>query len=315
MPARTPTTWFVTWWVDDPDDRRIEIDVSLPPERTERRLDATSTSSSIRSATTTARVEVQDHDEFESRVPQRLDRARATPRSRARYGATAWPPAHAREEPWGDEGWHRLARRPRAKCTRSRLLSAGRRRPRACPTRSSTMRSADFAERRDWQNALGGCARRRHRCRHTSSPHAAGRPGAASRSANGRSAPATSNPVATAPGRQGLGARFARDGSDRSRSSGTSSSSVRCRRAVQRVLRAARRGSAGRARPSSATTSARRSAPTEDDDGLMVLRFGAQREQPISPRRSSATPAPATTGERCLELWPRVASRPTRGAA
>jgi hypothetical protein len=97
---------WVTWWVDDPADRRVEIDVCLPPEPTDRgwryvdlELDP------IRHEDGT--VEVEDHDE--------LAVARAQGWMSAADAELALQTADETEralrdrlEPWGDEGWRRL---------------------------------------------------------------------------------------------------------------------------------------------------------------------------------------------------------------
>lgn len=97
---------FVTWWVDDPSDARVEIDVSLPPYRTDDgwtfidlELDP------IRHEDGT--VEVEDRDEFEEacreghigpvEAAEALETAALMERTLREY-----------VEPWGKEGWLRL---------------------------------------------------------------------------------------------------------------------------------------------------------------------------------------------------------------
>jgi hypothetical protein len=103
----TPGRWYATWWIDDPHDRRIEIDVCLPPERTadawsyvDLELDVVRHEPDF--------IEVHDRDEFDTACRN----AWITP-SDARFAeATATTMRRVlerRTDPWGDEGWRRLA--------------------------------------------------------------------------------------------------------------------------------------------------------------------------------------------------------------
>jgi hypothetical protein len=146
-----PGHWFVTWWVDRPGDRRVEIDISLPPERTaagwtyvDLELDP------IRHEDGT--VEVEDHDEYDDACRNGW----ITPEHAAIALETAQRMAdrlRAREEPWGDEGWRRLAR---ARAEVHTFTTAE-----AAPDVLASVRELldhafdDYADA-DWQNALGG---------------------------------------------------------------------------------------------------------------------------------------------------------------
>lgn len=101
-----PGRWFATWWVDDPNDRRVEIDLCLPPERTkdgwtyvDLELDVFRHEPDF--------VEVHDRDEFEAArrngwiTPPDARMAETTAAEMQRV-------LERRMEPWGDEGWRRL---------------------------------------------------------------------------------------------------------------------------------------------------------------------------------------------------------------
>lgn len=101
-----PDRFWVTWWVDDPLDRRLEIDVCLPPQRDpdgwsyiDLELDP------VRHED--GRVEILDRDEFDAACRSGwIDAADA---ERALAAATFMEVAlRNRQEPWGDEGWRRL---------------------------------------------------------------------------------------------------------------------------------------------------------------------------------------------------------------
>jgi predicted RNA-binding protein associated with RNAse of E/G family len=97
----------VAWWVDDPTDKRLEIDVCLAPERTDDgwsyvdlELDPVRHANGV--------IEIQDHDEF---VVACRD-GWITAEDAAIADATAKTLATAlqkREEPLAEEGWRRLA--------------------------------------------------------------------------------------------------------------------------------------------------------------------------------------------------------------
>jgi hypothetical protein len=101
-----PGEWFVSWWIDRPEGRRVEADVCLPPERlddgwsyVDLELDP------VRHEPD--RVEVQDHDEFEVACENGWmspDDAAGALDAAARMERALTD----RVEPWGDEGWRRL---------------------------------------------------------------------------------------------------------------------------------------------------------------------------------------------------------------
>ncbi len=101
-----PDRPFVAWWVDDPHDRRIEIDVCCAPSRVvdgwefvDLELDPTRHESGV--------VVVHDRDEFEVAVRDGwMSPADATLAERtARECEAALVTGRA---PFGDEGWQRL---------------------------------------------------------------------------------------------------------------------------------------------------------------------------------------------------------------
>jgi predicted RNA-binding protein associated with RNAse of E/G family len=97
---------YVVWWVDDPEDRRIEIDVCLPPSRTadgwsliDLELDPIRHESGA--------VAAYDRDEFVDACREGwISAAEAIIAERsAREAADA---LEMRRPPFGDEGWQRL---------------------------------------------------------------------------------------------------------------------------------------------------------------------------------------------------------------
>lgn len=98
---------FVTWWVEDPRDRRVEVDICLPPVETadgwsfvDLELDP------VRHELTSV-IEIEDGDEFEEArsagYMSDADAALATATAKELAAALA-----ANREPWGEEGWMRL---------------------------------------------------------------------------------------------------------------------------------------------------------------------------------------------------------------
>ena len=101
-----PERYFVAWWVDDPGDRRLEIDVCLCPQREhdgwsyiDLELDPVRHEDGS--------VEILDRDEFD--VACRSGWIESEHAEIAHATALAMEVAlRNREEPWGDEGWRRL---------------------------------------------------------------------------------------------------------------------------------------------------------------------------------------------------------------
>lgn len=100
---------FVTWWADDPDDRRVEIDVCLPPTRTASGWSFVDLELDPVRYEADGRVEIQDEHELAASVgagwmsetDARLARETAASMAEAlRMG----------REPWGSLGWTRLRR-------------------------------------------------------------------------------------------------------------------------------------------------------------------------------------------------------------
>ncbi len=101
-----PDRCWVAWWVGDPADRRLEIDVCLPPERVEDgwsfvdlELDPIRHEGGI--------IEIEDRDEFETAC--RDGWIAAPDAEMAQATAIALEAAlHTREEPLGESGWLKL---------------------------------------------------------------------------------------------------------------------------------------------------------------------------------------------------------------
>jgi len=100
-------SYWVAWWVDDPADRRLEIDVCLRPERVhdgwtyvDLELDPVRHGSGV--------VEIQDEDEFEtarSNGSMTEDDAEIATTTSLRMAEVL----RLHREPFGNEGWRRLA--------------------------------------------------------------------------------------------------------------------------------------------------------------------------------------------------------------
>lgn len=101
-----PGQAFLSWWIDDPDDRHLSIDVCLPPEETELgwryvdlELDPVRHSDGL--------VEIEDVDEFDAAYRagwisiEHAQLAQQTSLVMARR-------LEAGVEPWGQFGWQRL---------------------------------------------------------------------------------------------------------------------------------------------------------------------------------------------------------------
>jgi predicted RNA-binding protein associated with RNAse of E/G family len=101
-----PGQWWVGWWIDDPADRRVVIDICVPPieqgdgwSYLDLELDV------VRHQDGT--VEVEDRDEFQTAcadgwiTPEEAVMALDTSTHMERVLATA-------DEPFGEVGWRRL---------------------------------------------------------------------------------------------------------------------------------------------------------------------------------------------------------------
>jgi hypothetical protein len=103
----SPERHWVAWWVDDPDDKRLEIDVCLAPERkhdgwsyVDLELDPIRHEGGM--------IEIEDTDEFDDAC--RSGWIRPEDARMAHETALAMETAlRNHEEPLGDEGWRRLA--------------------------------------------------------------------------------------------------------------------------------------------------------------------------------------------------------------
>lgn len=98
---------WVAWWVDDPADRRLEIDVCLPPEGTETGWQYIDLELDSVLHQRDSRVEIADWDEYEQASrngwmsPQDARLARATAEDRAQV--------LGRREAWQERGWRMLS--------------------------------------------------------------------------------------------------------------------------------------------------------------------------------------------------------------
>lgn len=104
---------WVAWWVGDPADRRLEIDVCLPPERTEAGWRYVDLELDPVRHERDSRVEIEDWDEYGQACrdgwmsADDATLARATAEDRAAA-------LRRRDEPWQERGWQLLSQQPRA---------------------------------------------------------------------------------------------------------------------------------------------------------------------------------------------------------
>ncbi|MGI5151487.1 DUF402 domain-containing protein [Plantactinospora sp. CA-294935] len=95
---------WVAWWVDDPADRRLEIDVCLPPEVTEAGWRYVDLELDPVLHERDSRVEIEDWDEYEQACRDgwmSADEAKvAQSTAEDRAGAL-----RRRDEPWQERGW------------------------------------------------------------------------------------------------------------------------------------------------------------------------------------------------------------------
>ena len=97
----------VTWWVDDPADRRVEVDVCLPPVETRDGWSFIDLELDPIRHELNGVVEIDDDDEFQDAC----DRGWISAAEARLATATAHALAAAlidRKEPWGETGWLRL---------------------------------------------------------------------------------------------------------------------------------------------------------------------------------------------------------------
>ncbi|WP_130336318.1 DUF402 domain-containing protein [Micromonospora kangleipakensis] len=103
-----PSRPWVAWWVDDPADRRLEIDVCVPPTRTEAGWRYIDLELDPVLHEQDSRVEIEDWDEYEQArhdgwmSPDDAKLARCTAEDLARV-------LRRRDEPWPKRGWQLLA--------------------------------------------------------------------------------------------------------------------------------------------------------------------------------------------------------------
>jgi hypothetical protein len=99
---------WVAWWVGDPADRRLEIDICLPPEGTETGWRYVDLELDPVLHERDSRVEIEDRDEYEqacrngwmSAADARLAHSTAEDRAEA---------LRRRDEPWQKRGWQMLS--------------------------------------------------------------------------------------------------------------------------------------------------------------------------------------------------------------
>jgi hypothetical protein len=99
---------WVAWWVDDPADRRLEIDVCLPPQVTEMGWQYIDLELDPVLHRQDSRIEIEDWDEYERAC--RDGRMSADEAELARSTAEDRAEALRRcDERWQDRGWQMLA--------------------------------------------------------------------------------------------------------------------------------------------------------------------------------------------------------------
>lgn len=98
---------FVTWWVDDPSDRRIEIDVCRPPVVTDAGWSFIDLELDPVRHEFTGRIEIEDEDELQEACAHGWIDAQDEATARATADAMAEVLARG-VEPWGDRGWQHL---------------------------------------------------------------------------------------------------------------------------------------------------------------------------------------------------------------
>jgi hypothetical protein len=102
---------WVAWWVGDPHDRRLEIDVCLPPERTEGGWRYIDLELDVVLHERDSRVRIEDRDEYEQACRDGwmsvddAELALSTAADRA-LALRSW------DEPWQERGWQLLFLQP-----------------------------------------------------------------------------------------------------------------------------------------------------------------------------------------------------------
>lgn len=95
---------FITWWVNDPDDPRVEIDVCLPPTQTPSGWSFVDLELDPVRHEADGRVEIEDEDEFAASVDAGW--MSDTDALLAREAAESMADVlRAGDEPWGEVGW------------------------------------------------------------------------------------------------------------------------------------------------------------------------------------------------------------------
>jgi len=101
-----PEQYWIACWANDPSNRRLEIDVCLPPQRepngwsyVDLELDPVRHENGF--------IEIQDRDEFDAACCDGWI-AEDDARIANSVASTLETALHTREEPFGDEGWRRL---------------------------------------------------------------------------------------------------------------------------------------------------------------------------------------------------------------
>jgi hypothetical protein len=99
---------WVAWWVDDPADRRLEIDVCLPPEPVDRGWRYVDLELDPVRHEPGGRVEIEDWDEYDEALREGWMSAADGRLARSTAEALA-AVLRSGDQPWLDRGWHLLA--------------------------------------------------------------------------------------------------------------------------------------------------------------------------------------------------------------
>ena len=101
-----PARPWVAWWVDDPVDRRLEIDICLPPEREEYGWSYVDLELDL-FLHADGTVEIADRDEFDLACRNRWMSVEDE-RLALETTSVVEKALRSREAPLGDDGWRRL---------------------------------------------------------------------------------------------------------------------------------------------------------------------------------------------------------------